>query len=110
MLRADIYVSFGYVFPYFPFCWQPQRCPIAACITALTVIVKVVFLFLLALFFYFIAVEFQRLFTMCNSVFVDRFVQIIDIFLGFDLSLLFHKLVLVGIVTLQITKKIINDR
>ena len=47
---------------------------------------------------------------MFNTVFVDRFVQIIDLFLGFDLSLLFHKLVLVGIVTLQITKKIINDR
>ena len=34
---------------------------------------------------------------MCSAVFVDRFVQIIDIFLSLNLGLLFHKLILVGI-------------
>ena len=34
---------------------------------------------------------------MCSTVFVDGFVQIIDISLRFNLGLLLHKLVLVGI-------------
>lgn len=63
----------------------------------MTVIVKVVFFLFRSLFFDLIAIEFQRLFAVCGSVFVDRFVQIIDVFLSFCLSLLFHKLILVGI-------------
>ena len=69
----------------------------SACVTALTVIVKVVFLFLLALLFDLITVEFQWLFAVCGAVFVDCFVQVIYIFLSLNLGLLFHKLILVGI-------------